>query len=118
MRKTKKIKLPTYNCNVIIVITDKLKEEVNSLYKKLKSNEKFIDDAEGVVITFDIDNYYIILDTFYLSHNTIAHEVYHATVKVTEDRDITDEESQAWLVGYITQEMYKHIYKNELNIVK
>ena len=117
MRKTKKIKLSTYNCNVMLIITDDLKAKVNSMYKKFKQKEEFSDEAEGVVFTFDIDNYYIILDEVYLSHNTIAHEIYHAVVKVTEDRDIVDEESQAWLMGYLTEEMYKYIYKNEFKIV-
>lgn len=94
-----------------------MKAKVNSVYKKLKQNEKFSDEAEGVVFTFDIDSYYIILDEIYLSHNTIAHEIYHAVVKVTEDRDIVDEESQAWLMGYLTEVMYKHIYKSGLKVV-
>jgi hypothetical protein len=38
-------------------------------------------------------------------------------VKVTENRDITDEEAQAWLCGKITQDIYKHIEKNKI-IVK
>jgi hypothetical protein len=117
MSRTKKIKLPTYSCHVIMIITDDLKAKVNSIYKKFKQDEKFSDEAEGVVFTFDIDTYYIILDEFYLSHNTIALEIYHAVVKVTEDRDIVDEESQAWLMGYLTEVMYKHIYKNDFKIV-
>lgn len=117
MSRTKKIKLSTYNCQVIIIITDDLKAKVNSVYKKFKQDEIFSHEAEGVVFTFDIDSYYIILDEVYLSHNTIAHEIYHAVVKVTEDRDIVDEEAQAWLMGYLTEVMYKHIYKNGFSIV-
>jgi hypothetical protein len=117
MNKNKKIKLSTYNCCVVFVITDELKPYINNLYKKLKCNDSFSAEAEGVVVTLDIDNYYVILDTQYLSHNTIAHELYHAVVKVTEDRDIVDEESQAWLIGYLSQEMYKFIDKNKFKIV-
>lgn len=118
MRNSKKLKLPTYNCNLIIIITDSLKKEVNSIYKRLKHKEIFDEEAEGILLTLDIDNYYLIYDTQYLSHNTIAHEVYHAVVKVTEDRDIVDEESQAWLAGYLTEEVYKFIIKKGLNVVK
>lgn len=118
MNVRKKINLSTYNCNVVFVITDKLNLTINNIYKKLKHKDVFSEEAEGVVVTIDIDNYYIILDTHYLSHNTIGHELYHAVVKVTEDRDIVDEESQAWLMGYLMQEMYKFIEKNKLKIVK
>jgi len=118
MNKKKNIKLPTYNCNVVIIITDNLMAVVNSLYKRLKHKDVFDSEAEGVLITLDIDNYYIVLDIHYLSHNTIAHELYHSVVKVTEDRDIVDEESQAWLMGYLTDEVYKFVDKNKLKIVK
>lgn len=118
MKTQKKIKLLTYSCNVFIIITDELKNQVNSLYKKFKNNDQFNYEAEGVVVTFDIDNYYVILDKVYLSHNTIAHELYHAVVKVTEDREIVDEESQAWLMGYLTEEVYKFIERKKFNIVK
>jgi frataxin-like iron-binding protein CyaY len=117
MRTTKKIRLLTYNCNIFITITDDLNKQVNSLYKKFSHKDTFNCDAEGVVITFDIDNYYIILDKQYLSHNTIAHETYHAVVKVTEEREIVDEESQAWLMGYLSEEVYKFIAKKGFKIV-
>ena len=118
MKKSKKIKLATYNCNLIIIITDKLKEEVNSIYKKLNCKDTFQGEAEGVLLTLDIDNYYLIYDIQYLSHNTIAHEIYHAVVKVTEDRDIVEEESQAWLCGYLAEEVYKFIQKNNFKVIK
>lgn len=52
----------------------------------------------------------------YLSHNTIAHEVFHAVMKITEDRDIKDEEAQAWLVGHITGDIYKFLKKKVIEI--
>lgn len=118
MKKRKKIRLATYNCNLIIIITDMLTAEVNSIYKKLNHKESFQGEAEGVLLTLDIDNYYLIYDVNYLSHNTIAHEIYHAVVKVTEDRDIVEEEPQAWLCGYLAEEVYKYIQKNNFKIIK
>jgi hypothetical protein len=64
----------------------------------------------------DIAKYYLLLNTKYLSHNTIAHEVFHATVRVTEDRDITDEEAQAWLSGHLTGVIYKFLAKKNIAI--
>lgn len=116
IKYTKVIDFPMYGCKVSIIITDNLKQVVNNIYKKYKMTEVFENDAEGVVITPNIDNYHLIIDTKYLSHNTIAHEVYHATVRVTEDRDIVDEETQAWVAGHIASVMYKFLDKKNLTI--
>lgn len=116
MNKSKKIKLSTYNCAVSFMICDNLRRTVNSLYKKLNVVNKFDVDAEGVAITADIDNYFVVLDLYYLSHDSIAHELYHIVVRVTEDREINDEEAQAWLMGYLSAEMYKFLYKNKFKI--
>lgn len=118
MKKSKKISLDTYNCFVTITITDKLKPVVNGIYKKLGSKDPFTAEAEGVVVTFDIDNYYIVLDKGYLTNNTICHELYHTVVKVTEERDIVDEESQAWLMGYLAEKVYGFIEKSGFKILK
>jgi hypothetical protein len=66
--------------------------------------------------SYDITNYYLIIDLKYLSYNTLAHELYHAVVRVTEDRDIVDEETQAWLAGHLTGTMYKFLEKKNLPI--
>lgn len=116
MKVTRKVKLATYNCVVHIIITDALNQEVNRIYKKHKSTEEFNDEAEGVVVTLTIENYYLILSTQYLTHNTVAHETYHIAVKVTEDRGITNEEAQAWLCGQVTAEVYKLIQNKKLII--
>lgn len=116
IRHNKSFKLSTYACVVEIIITTKLTEEVNKIYKKNKFEDIFSDDAEGVVVTIEFDKYYIIFDLKYLSHNTIAHEVYHAAVRITEDRNISDEEAQAWLAGHLTEEVYKFLEKKKLNI--
>jgi len=112
----KKLKLSTYNCEINIIITDDVCKEVNKAYKKHKVKENFNDVVEGIVITIDLNIYYLILNTKYLSHNTIAHEVYHSVVRVTEDRGIEEEEAQAWLGGYITGEIYKFIEKKKLTV--
>jgi len=118
MRKSKKIKLNTYNCNVIVILTDELTAIVNDIYRKSNFKEKFLGEAEGVVVTIDIDNYYMVLDVEYLTHNTICHELYHAVVRVTEDRDISDEEAQAWLMGHLAQEVHKFIKKTGYKIIR
>jgi hypothetical protein len=118
MRFSTTLKLPTYSCELVFVVTDKIKEETSKYYKKYKltKDDKEDYEVEGILITADIDKYILIIDLKYLTHNTLAHEIYHATVRVTEDRDIVDEEAQAWLAGYISGVVYKFIQKKNLEV--
>ena len=116
MRATTTIKTSTYSCEVIIIITDQLKLEAAKLYKKYKMKVAEDDgENEGLLITIGA-KYYLLIDTKYLSHNTIAHEIYHAAVRVTEDRGVTDEEAQAWVCGHITGSTYKFLSKKNIPI--
>lgn len=116
MKIAKTLKLSTYSCSVHIVVTDDLKNEVDKIYKKNNLSDRFEDDAEAVMLTINLHNYYLIFDKDYLTHNTIAHEVFHVVIRITDDRDITDDEAQAWLTGYITSVIYEFLDKKNLNI--
>jgi len=117
MKSNTIIKLPTYSCQVIITITDQLRVESDKIYKKYKlTNEDDEGENEGILISPEIDKYFLLIDIKYLSHNTIAHEIYHAVVRVTEDRGIVDEEAQAWLCGHITGVVYKFLEKKNFII--
>lgn len=114
------IKLPIYDCNIIFILTDDLKSEVKKIYKK-HNIETFEEDEDGgesagMLISPDIDIYILLIDPHYLSHNTIAHEIYHAAVRITEDRDISDEETQAWLCGHITEMIYNFLENKKIQI--
>ena len=115
-RFVKNLKIPIYGCTIQFIITEQLMDEVNKIYKKHDIHELFTDYAEGCVITNDIDLYVLILDDKYLSHNTVAHEVFHLVVKITEDRGIEDDEQQAWLCGWITEHLYKFLAKKEFTV--
>jgi hypothetical protein len=101
------------------MVTDQLKVESKKIYKKYKLKLDDDDDegeSEGIFISADIDRYFLLIDLRYLTHNTIAHEIYHAVVRITEDRGISDEEAQAWLCGYITDVVYKYLDKKKIEI--
>ena len=117
MKASATIKVPTYNCELVFIITDKLKAQIASIYKKYKL-PIFEDDGEneGIFLSMDIDKYHLLIDVNYLSHDTIAHELYHAVVRITEDRGIVDEEAQAWLCGHLTASFYKFIYKKNFKV--
>jgi hypothetical protein len=118
MKITTTIKLPTYSCELLFIVTDQLKTESQKIYKKykLQLDDDVDGENEGILLTPDIDKYFLIIDTKYLTHNTIAHEIYHAVVRVTEDRGISDEEAQAWLCGHITAVIYKFLDKKKFEI--
>ena len=73
-------------------------------------DEKHDPDDEGYTLGSN-KSYATILNRKYLTHNTIAHEMYHLTCNIGEATGITDEESRAWICGYITEEIYKLITK-------
>ena len=117
MKLTSTLKLSTYGCKVVLIITDSLINEANKVYKKHKMEQMFEGDAEGTVITPDIDVYYMIIEQKYLSHNTLSHENYHMVNVIKSDRGIVDDEAGAWLSGHIAEFIYKFIDKKQL-IVK
>jgi len=117
MRTKTTIKLATYGCELVFIITDQIKADSSMIFKKYKMKVEEEDgENEGILITPDIDRYFLLIDLKYLSHNTIAHEVYHGTVRVTEDRGIVDEEAQAWLCGHLSGMIYKFLEKKKLDI--
>ena len=116
MKLSTTIKLPTYSCKLIVVVVDSVAIAAEKLYKKYKITDDFGGEAEGALLMPDLENYYLLIGNQFLTHNTIAHELYHAVVRITEDRDITDEEAQAWLVGHLTGEICKFLDKKKLVI--
>lgn len=117
IKHTKNIKLPMYNCVVHLIITNQSQKTIKAIFKKYNFTEDPDDVvAEGMVITPDISDYYMVIDLNYLSYNTICHELYHCVVRITEDRDITDEETQAWLAGHLSGIVFLHLDKKNLKI--
>lgn len=116
MKTTNTLKLSTYTCQLVLVVTDQLDTEVNALYKKNKLSEVFDLDAEGVMVSFNMSKYYLIIDVDCLSHNTIAHECFHVVNRIMQDRDIRDEEAGAWIAGHVSSFIYKSINKKNLTI--
>lgn len=119
MRPTKfvkHIKMPMYNCTVHCIITDSMDDVVNGIFKKYKLERDVSGAAEGMVLSPDITDYYLLIDINYLSHNTISHELHHAVIKLTEDRGIVDQETQAWIAGHIAGTLYKFLDKKNITV--
>jgi hypothetical protein len=110
------LKLLTYSCKLTLIVTDQVKVEIAKIYKKHKLKEDIDYDVEGILLSPITNDYSLLLDLKYLTHNTIAHEIYHASSRICGDRDVHDEEAKAWLTGYITGEMYKFLEKKNLQV--
>ena len=116
IKHNKKANLPMYNCTFNFIVTNNLNPLIDGIYGKYGLESDFTGEAEGVVVSPDITDYYILIDVKYLSYNTIAHEIYHAVVRITEDRGISDEEAQAWLCGHLSEIVYKFLAKKNLQV--
>jgi hypothetical protein len=110
------LKLSTYSCKLSLIVTDGVKVEIAKIYKKHKLENDINYEVEGILINPGTNDYFLLLDLKYLTHNTIAHEIYHAASRICEDRDVNDEEAKSWLAGYITGEMYKFLEKKNLQV--
>ena len=49
MKSSTTIKLPTYSCQIVFTVTDKLKTETSRVYKKFKLKEEDIISKKGVL---------------------------------------------------------------------
>lgn len=106
----KKINVNTFSCEVIFIVSDNIFKVENYLHSKYGGEKPKDDDpAEGYTITISSALYAMVLDYRFLTHNLIGHEIYHVTHRICDDRDIDDEETMAWLNGYLHEEFYKFI---------
>lgn len=116
MRTYTTLSIATYSCSVMIIVTDDIHKEGKRIYKKHDLGDYEDGDAEAMVITADMRLYYLVIDRQCLTHNTLAHECYHIVRDIKSDRDITDDEAGAWLMGHIQEYLYKFLHKKKLAV--
>lgn len=119
MISSTKIKLGLYETSVTLYVASSMEEFEAKMRKKTKNNNLSIKDTYGVVFGWGSAGdagYVIALHESNLSHNLIAHEIFHLAIMITNDIDIEDEESQAWLVGYLTESVYSILKKKNFVI--
>ena len=114
-----KMTVDLYNSIISLCIVESMDDMQNYLTRK----KQFIDvsNAEGCVFEMYTEKgveYYIVFEQKHLSHNLIAHEVHHLAMKVVAGAGVTDEESTAWLVGFLTEKIYKKLKAKNYNVDK
>jgi hypothetical protein len=109
-----KIKISVYETEVQLMVVDSMSELQDLLMKKgIMVHD--VTNCEGITLGYN-KTYLVVLVKELISHNLIAHELFHLATMVTKDIDIEDEESQAWLNGYITEHVYKILNKKNITI--
>lgn len=113
-KRQKKISIKAFGCDVLLMLTDRLHLVEKQIHKKYKTMEKPCEDgeAEGVTISVGFDLYVMILDMKHISYNLVGHEVFHVVHRITQDREISDEETMAWLTGYLCEEVHGFINRS------
>lgn len=111
-----KFKIQLYEASVVLLVAKSMETLENMVKKKTKSNNLDIKDTYGCAFSWGNSEYILALHEESLSHNLIAHEIFHLAIMITNDIDIEDEESQAWLIGYITEQVYKILKKKNFVI--
>jgi len=115
MRTSTVLKIPTYECRAVFIVTDDLTKEYQKLCRK-HNMEHEEGDAEAMVYSPDMSLYYVIYDKQFLTHNSIAHECYHLVREIKTDRGITDDEAGAWLMGHVSGFIYKFLHRKKFTI--
>jgi hypothetical protein len=113
----KRISLPIYETVINLYVVPTI--DHMQAYLDKKSAPIDVSDSYGCV--FDLygkngTEYYIVYVEDKLSTNLISHEVYHLAVRILSAINITDEESTAWLVGHLTEKIYRVLRQKKYNI--
>ena len=107
----KRIKVPLYNCYLIISVNDSIAEGFKELNCATDSNPE---DFNAVTINFHGGHIGILL-THKSEIGTISHECCHAVNKIFDHigyrLDMDNDEAYAYLLGWVTQTVYDIWYK-------
>lgn len=118
MHKTK-INIPIYFGYLIIIFTKDV-TKVDKKYDLGLEDNYYPAFVKGKRNKEGISQYYMVFDVKHIDHETITHEVTHCANWIFHDRKITldflNDEPYAYLVGWITDKVYKSAKKSKINI--
>lgn len=112
-----KFKVAVYDVTVVILVLPNMIDLEKIVLKKTKTSID-TDRVEGITFAWGNSEYVVAFEQDKLSHNLINHELFHLTKSITEHIDITDEESQAWLMGFLSENVYRVLKKKGFTIEK
>lgn len=110
----KKIKIPIFFYEIMVVLTDNLQDYAKTLGYKVDEN------YAAFVVSEDSSLSFAVFDVNELSLSILVHETVHivnAIFKYTGiELDVNNDETQAYLTGFIFNELLNVIKKHEHNL--
>lgn len=110
--KRLKLKIPIYNCSIILKFTNDFLKYMKKHKTKLESEFK---DCKGLCLTINSKHqiYILIKKRETYNYDTIVHECLHATNIILETRGVEvtteNDEAQAYLLGFIINQVQTYI---------
>ena len=113
MNIKKEIRVPIYNAKIIISITDDLPSSI------VEYSDVSCENDVAMTLHFNTPLSYIMLfDVRKMSHMAISHEACHVTHRIMNDvgieHTLLNDETEAYLQGYIINKIYKVVKTNKL----
>ena len=104
-----------YEVSITIIISHSIRVTTKRILKKHNIKSKLPSGFSGMTVNVGFNKYYIILKSS-PDYNTILHEIYHVVRMITDDRLIKEEESIAWVQGYIGEKIFKFLIDKGIKI--
>jgi hypothetical protein len=107
-----------YDTKVQFIVTSDIVKVANRIqaYHKAGVIWEQSDAPAGCMILCSMSKYYMLINSDYVTYNTICHELYHCTCGIAYDRGIHEEESRAWIQGYIGNQIFKFIEAKKIDL--
>lgn len=108
----KEFPIPLYETTLVLIVSKDIEKSVKKLNKKHKNTTPIVieQDSAGVVFEYYIDKYYLILSEDSVTINTVCHEIYHLTERLSRHRNIFEEEAKAWIQGYLSENILNYLF--------
>ena len=122
MQFKKTIKIPIYNCRVFVYLGTEVSQTYRALLAKFKEEDDEDVAFDGVVMNTpgDPSSYHMLLDTEVITPNLLTHEAVHLAIKILKHRGHDSiqegEEPLAYLCGFLVEEVYKILIKNNIEL--
>ena len=117
----KTVKVPLYNGNLLVILTNstkKLESILNHGKEELFAHSYFhgYRKRQSFTVVLNFDNKHS-----KLTHGVISHEALHISNFIFSERgiipDFDNDEAQAYLLGWVVDEIYKFMKKHNFEII-
>lgn len=112
-----KFRVPIYECDVNVIISDRIKDCLNYHYGKHDLDKEQWNFAGMVWRPDSVGSYYVFFDKEGLDVNTYNHEKSHLVEWILKDRNISAQnEVRSYLDGYISKKMNDFFKKRKIKL--